>query len=189
MHRRGPPREVNSSRGDPTTFVLSLLPQKQYLRNTHRHNAARTTHSHPLGGSMRLGTRSRLTASHFRTATLLFAVGCAPTTPILLVTVPPRAESFSLGDSAEVVRRVQQVFSCSTAPNALPYGTLGFRRDSTFVDITVMQDLQPAGPDGEPSQICWKGFRVDTDGRIFVLPVKDWPYTAFRKKPVTGPRL
>ena len=138
---------------------------------------------------MRLSTRSRPTQSHFLAATLLIIVGCAPATPLLLEQVPPQARSFSLGDSAEVVRRVQQVFSCATAPNALPYGTLGFRRDSTFVDITVMQDVQPAGRNGEPSQICWKGFRVDAAGRIFVLPVKDWPYTAFRKKPPADLRL
>ncbi len=137
---------------------------------------------------MRLGTRSRPTLL-FPAATLLFLMGCAPATPILLVTVPPRSESFSLSDSTEVVRRVQQVFSCATPANGLPYGTLGWRRDSTFVDITVMQDLAPDGSNGEPSRLCWKGFRVDADGRIWVLPVKDWPYTAFRKSPPADRRL
>jgi len=136
---------------------------------------------------MRLGTRSRPTL--FPAATLLFLVGCAPATPLLLDVVPPQAHSFSLGDSGEVVRRVQQVFSCSTPMNALPYGTLGWRRDSTFVDVTLMQDLLPVGPDGEPSRLCWKGFRVDADGRIFVLPVKDWPYSSFKKRPPADPRL
>lgn len=138
---------------------------------------------------MRSRTRSRLIASHFRIAALLCVGGCAPAAPLLLEQVPPQAASFSLSDSVEVVRRVQQVFSCSTVPNSLPYGTLGFRRESTFVDITVMQDLQPAGPDGSPSQICWKGFRVDADGRIFLLPLKDWPYTAFRKRPPADRRV
>ena len=131
-----------------------------------------------------MGSRSRPTLFPvFPAAILLLLVGCAPATPILLVTVPPRAESFSLSDSTEVLRRVQQVFSCSTPANSLPYGTLGWRRDSTFVDITVMQDLVPVGSNGEPSRLCWKGFRVDADGQIFVLPVKEWPYTSFRKKP------
>jgi hypothetical protein len=120
---------------------------------------------------------------------LLLAAACAPATPLLLSDVPPRAGSFSLGDSTEVIRRVQQVFSCSSPANSLPYGILGWRRDSAFVDITVMQDVRPTGPNGEPSPLCWKGYRVGADGSIFMLPLKDWPYTAFRKRPPAAPRL
>jgi hypothetical protein len=135
---------------------------------------------------VRFGTRFHFTAT--RTAALLLGAACAPG-PFLLEQVPPRASSFALGDSGEVVRRVQQVFSCSTPPNLLPYATLGWHRDTTFVDVTLMQDLIPVGPNGEPSRICWKGFRVDAEGRIFTLRVQDWPYTAFEKRGRAGTRL
>lgn len=137
---------------------------------------------------MRLGTRIRLTATGARTIALLLGTACAPA-PFLLERVPPRAGSFALSDSGEVIRRVQQVFSCSTPANSLPYRTLGWHRDSTFVDITLMQDLVPVGPNGEPSRICWKGYRVDAAGQIFALPTTDWPYTAFKKRPLAGTRL
>jgi hypothetical protein len=95
---------------------------------------------------------------------------------------PVHLGSFSLADSAEVVRRVEQVFACAAAVAPLPSGTLGWRRDSTFVDITVMRDYTPAGSHDAAPRTCWKGFRVDAAGRIFALPEKDWPYTTFRKK-------
>ena len=70
----------------------------------------------------------------------------------------------------------------------LPSGTLGWRRDSTFVDITMMQEFIPTGTnDGHP-RTCWKGFRVDAEGRIFALPVRDWPYTTFQKRSAERPR-
>ena len=134
---------------------------------------------------MRLGTRIRLTA---RAIALLLGTACAPA-PFLLDGVPPRAGSFALSDSGEVIRRVQQVFSCSTPANSLPYSTLGWHRDSTFVDITLTQALVPVGPNGEPSRICWKGYRVDAAGQIFALPTTDWPYTTFKKKSLAGTRL
>jgi hypothetical protein len=138
---------------------------------------------------MRPSRRPRSTTSIPCALALLLATACAPTAPLLLNDAPPRPGSFSLGDSAAVVRRVQQVFSCSTPANSLPYGILGWRRDSAFIDITVMQDVRPAGPNGEPSPLCWNGYRVDADGRIFALPVRSWPYTSFRKRPPDAPRL
>ena len=138
---------------------------------------------------MRFVDSLRPTASAIGATALLLVLGCAPTVPLLLEQVPPRAASFSLRDSAEVVRRVQQVFSCAAGQSAQPLGTLGWRRDSTFVDVTVMQGVASTGPASTPDQMCYKGFRVDAEGKIFALPEKDWPYTAFRKKPPTGARV
>jgi hypothetical protein len=138
---------------------------------------------------MRPSRRPRSIAFAVPALALLLATACAPASPLLLAGVPPQAGTFSFRDSVEVLRRVQQVFSCSTPANSLPYGILGWRRDSAFVDITVMQDVRPAGPNGEPSPLCWKGYRVGADGSIFVLPLKDWPYTSFRKRPTVAPRL
>lgn len=130
---------------------------------------------------MRFGNSVRPTSTAIGACALLLAAGCAPTAPLLLEQAPPRAASFSLRDSAEVVRRVQQVFSCAAGRSAQPLGTLGWRRDSTFVDVTVMQDVASTGPASAPDQMCYKGFRVDAEGKIFALPERDWPYTAFRK--------
>jgi len=121
--------------------------------------------------------------------TLLFLASTAcGTGPVLVAPVPARLPSFSLADSASVVQRVEQVFNCPAVTVPLPPGTLGWRRDSTFVDITMVQEFFPAGVHGGPSRSCWKGFRVEAEGRIFALPEKDWPYTTFRKRVAIRPR-
>lgn len=116
---------------------------------------------------------------------LLLASTACGTGPVLMAPAPAQPDAFSLADSAQVVRRVEQVFTCAAAATPLPSGTLGWRRDSTFVDITVMQHYTPIGSHGDATRTCWKGFRVDAKGRIFALPMKDWPYTTFRKKAVS----
>jgi len=126
---------------------------------------------------------------HLRSTLLLLGLPACNTGPVLMAPAPVPLGAFSLADSAGVVGRVRQLFTCSPAPNARPIGTLGWRRDSSFVDVTLMQDVERTGPDPAPRQMCYKGFRVQADGTIFALPVKDWPYTLFQKRPRGAPRL
>lgn len=113
-------------------------------------------------------------------AALLLAITACGTGPVLLT--PSPLGSFSLADSTAVIRRVEQVFACPAVTVAISTGTLGWRRDIASVDLTIEQEYFPAGSADGPRRTCWKGFRVDAEGRIFALPEKDWPYTKFRKK-------
>lgn len=124
---------------------------------------------------------------HLHSTLFLAGLTACGAGPRLMAPAPLPLASFSLTDSAEVVRRVQQVFSCTAAPNTRSFGTLGWRRSDTFVDVTLMQLLPPAGSAPAPDRMCYKGFRIDAAGRIFALPVKEWPYTAFQKRPHTVP--
>ena len=126
---------------------------------------------------------------HLHVALMLAGLSACATGPVLMspALIPP--PPFFLDDSAGVVRRVQEVFACAEASHELPIGTLGWRRGSDHVDVTLMQGIAPSVAPPGPDRMCYKGFRVEADGSILALPERDWPYTILRKRAPATPRL